>query len=224
MKTRIWNLWKLISARFHRCLSPAQAGRGAARDLLFQPRRSVTAHRPGLEGVQGEEGVKEPHFAKFDRRRLLRSNIWEELPRVGRRSALDLAPREHTPAGPARFRPEIRRVVCPVRVLPWFNPPDRRATRRRETGLQHRERGPAHREGEVGRLCRLRRPLRSGFADFARCRAMAVPFEIIAPPPVLGWRLDLVTPPPLRRHVERLHRLDVEGRPRRRRQRDDSLP
>ena len=23
-----------------------------ARDLLFQPRRSVTAHRPGLEGVQ----------------------------------------------------------------------------------------------------------------------------------------------------------------------------
>ena len=39
MKTRIWNLWKLISARFHRCLSPAQAGRGAAKDLLFQPRR-----------------------------------------------------------------------------------------------------------------------------------------------------------------------------------------
>lgn len=27
-----------------------------ARKLLFQPRRSVTAHRPGLEGVQGEEG------------------------------------------------------------------------------------------------------------------------------------------------------------------------
>ena len=93
--------------------------------------------------------MKEPHFAKFDRRSLPPSSIWRFLPRVGRRSAPDLAPREHTPAGPARFRPEIRRVICPVGVLPWFNPPDKRATRRRETGLQHRERGPAHRRGGV---------------------------------------------------------------------------
>ena len=39
-----------------------------------------------------------------------------------------------------------------------------------------------------------------------------LPFVIaMAPPPVLGRRLDLVAPTPLRRHVERLHRVDIEG-------------
>jgi hypothetical protein len=46
--------------------APETQVRQAPRELLFQPRRSVTAHRPGLEGVQGEEGVREPHSTRFD--------------------------------------------------------------------------------------------------------------------------------------------------------------
>lgn len=37
----------------------------AARKSLFQPRYSVTAHRPELEGVQGEE--EETVISHFDR-------------------------------------------------------------------------------------------------------------------------------------------------------------
>jgi len=33
-----------------------------ARNLLFQPRRWAITDHPGLEGVQGEEGVKKPQF------------------------------------------------------------------------------------------------------------------------------------------------------------------
>ena len=39
-----------------------------ARELLFQTRRAVTAHRSGLEGVQGEEGEKAPDFGGTDGR------------------------------------------------------------------------------------------------------------------------------------------------------------
>ena len=99
----VWNLYQsLVSAR----------------DLLFQPHRFITAHRPGLEGVQGEEGVEEPYFAKVDSRSPLLSNNWRVPPLVGRRSALDLGARRQTAAGPSRFRLKIRRVICPVRVLP----------------------------------------------------------------------------------------------------------
>ena len=44
-----------------------QIKRITAKDLLFRPRRSVTGHCPGLEGVQGEEGVKEPHSPRTAR-------------------------------------------------------------------------------------------------------------------------------------------------------------
>gem|GEM_PF-3959039 len=37
-----------------------------AKDLLFRPRRSVTGHCPGLEGVQGEEGLKLLRICFFD--------------------------------------------------------------------------------------------------------------------------------------------------------------
>jgi len=45
------------------------------RKSLSQPRPSVTAHRPGLEGVQGEEGVNEPHFGKTGRKIVLPLSI-----------------------------------------------------------------------------------------------------------------------------------------------------
>ena len=181
--------------------------RVTARDLLFQPRRSVTAHRPGLEGVQGEEGVKEPHFDKFDRKGFPPSSICLVLPRIGRRSALDSAPREHTPADPARFRLEIRRVICPVRSVRSESCPG--SIRLIDRPLVGGERVFSIEDEDL--------PIVEG--EFRR-----LPFEIIAPPPVLERRLDLVTPPPSRRHVARLHHLDVERRTGRRRESKNSLP
>ena len=69
-----------------------------AKDLLFQPRRSVTTHHPGLEEVQGEEGVKKPHFAKSDRQFF---QVVRHLPG----SSMD---RRHPEPAPARRRAVVR--------------------------------------------------------------------------------------------------------------------
>ena len=53
-----------------------------AKDLLFGPRRSVTGHCPGLEGVQGEEGLKEPHSPRFYRISPLSSSLRRDVERI----------------------------------------------------------------------------------------------------------------------------------------------
>ncbi len=51
-----------------------------------------------------------------------------------------------------------------------------------------------------------------------------MPGCLFSTPPIFRWRFDLITPTSLRRHVEWLHRFDVEGRSGRRWESKNPLP
>ena len=106
-------------------------------------------HRPGLEGAQGEKGVKELHLGEFERKFSLRSSICRVLLRLSGRSRLDFVRRGHNDAAPAGLRLLNRRVIFLMSVSLRFSQRGRWANRRRETGRYRREPGLAHRRAGV---------------------------------------------------------------------------